>query len=174
MKFFSANLEDLRELYNTTLQKTLDMEQQITDALPTMIEKATDPQLKQAFQTHLSETQTHVNRVELIVTNIYGSAKTSKCKVASALISSAQSLVGDTSDPAVRDAALIASAQQVEHHEMAIYGTLRTWAQILGEPNAAETFHQILEQEKNADSTLTAISEPVNRSAEIGAASRAA
>jgi ferritin-like metal-binding protein YciE len=174
MKFFSASLEDLRELYQTTLQKTLDMEQQITDALPTMIEKATDPQLKQALQTHLQETQTHVSRVEQIVTAIYGDAKTSKCKVASALISSAESLVGDTPDPAVCDAALIASAQQVEHHEIAIYGTLRTWAEILGEGNNAETFDKILDEEKNADSILTSVSTHVNLSAEAGAASRAA
>ena len=166
MKFFSANLEDLRELYNNTLQKTLDMEQQITKALPTMIEKATDPALKEAFQTHLQETDTHVTRVQGILNQIYGESKTIKCKVLSALVSEAEDSIKDASDPSVRDAALIGAGQQVEHHEMAIYGTLRTWAEILGEQNQAQTLNAILEQEKHADSVLTGISDRVNKDAQ--------
>jgi ferritin-like metal-binding protein YciE len=169
MKFFSANLEDLRELYNSTLQKTLDMEQQITDALPTMMEKATDPQLKQAFEDHLNETYTHVSLVADIVTSIYGDPKTSTCKVTSALSRSADDLIADASDSAVRDAALIAAAQQVEHHEIAIYGTLRNWAELLGLTTDAETFSQILAQEKHADVLLSGISTRINQEAEPGA-----
>jgi ferritin-like metal-binding protein YciE len=170
MKFFSANLQDLRELYNDSLQKALDMEQQITKALPTMIEKASDPQLKEAFSTHLQESETHVTRVEDILTQIFGESKTSKCKVLSSLVSEAEGVVKDASDPSVRDAALIAAAQQVEHHEMAVYGTLRTWAELLGESEQAETLDRILEQEKNADSILTRISERVNQEAGGGRA----
>jgi ferritin-like metal-binding protein YciE len=166
MKFFSANLENLRELYNNSLQKALDMEEQITKALPTMVEKATDPRLKEAFSTHLRETNTHVTHVKEILTKIYAEPKTSKCKVLSALVTEAEDSIKDATDPSVRDAALIAAAQQVEHHEMAVYGTLRTWAQLLGETAQAQTLNQILEQEKNADSILTSISDHVNQQAE--------
>ena len=167
MKFFSANLQDLRELYTNSLQKTLDMEQQITKALPTMIEKASDPQLKQAFETHLEETRTHVTRVEGILEQAIGETSTIKCKGISALVSEAEDMIKDSSDPSVRDAALIAAAQQVEHHEMAIYGTLRTWAEILGETEQAATLDSILDEEKNADSLLTAISSRVNEDADL-------
>jgi ferritin-like metal-binding protein YciE len=169
MKFFSANLQDLRELYNNSLQKALDMEQQIAKALPTMVEKANDPELKNAFQNHLQETETHVSSLQEILTEIYGEEKTSKCKVTSALIDSAEDMIKDATDPSVRDAALIAAAQQVEHHEMALYGTLRNWAQILGEPDQAETLNLILQQEKNADTILSDISDRVNPEAEISA-----
>jgi len=166
MKFFSANLQDLRELYNDSLQKALDMEEQITKALPAMIEKATDPRLKEAFTTHLRETDTHVARVKEIVTQIYAEPKTSKCKVLSSLVSEAEDAMADATDPSVRDAALIAAAQQVEHHEMAVYGTLRNWADLLGETAQAQTLNHILEQEKNADSILTDISDRVNQDAD--------
>jgi ferritin-like metal-binding protein YciE len=134
-----------------------------------MIEKATDPQLEQAFQSHLQETETHVSRLQDIVTQIYGDEKTQKCKVTSALISSAEDMIKDATDPSVRDAALIAAGQQVEHHEMAIYGTLRSWAKILGDHAQAESLAQILEQEKHADAKLTEISGHVNQDAETRA-----
>jgi ferritin-like metal-binding protein YciE len=163
MKFFPPSIRDLRDLYNTTLQKALDMEQQITDALSIMVDKATDQQLHEAFQTHLYDTQIRVNRVEQIVTDIYGSARTSKCKVTAMLINFAQDLVGGISNPSVRDAALIAAAQQVEHHEIAVYEALCNWAETLGEPAHAETFHHILEQEKHADFLLNGIAIRVNQ-----------
>jgi len=174
MKFFSANLQDLRELYGKTLQKALDMEQQITEALPTMVDKATDPQLKDSFSVHLRETRTHVDKVSGILQDIYGQPQTAKCKVLSSLVTEAEDSIKDAKDPSVRDAALIACAQQVEHHEMAVYGTLRTWAELLGESRQAETLNSILEQEKNADSILTAISDRVNREAGAHRSSRAA
>jgi ferritin-like metal-binding protein YciE len=174
MKFFSANLQDLRELYNDSLQKALDMEQHITKALPTMVEKASDPELKNAFETHLRESETHVTSVSEMLTQIYGEAKTSKCKVLSSLVTEAEDSIKDAKDPSVRDAALIAAAQQVEHHEMAVYGTLRTWANLLGETAQAATLNRILEQEKNADAILTNISSHVNQEAGAPRTSRAA
>jgi len=167
MKFFSADLQSLRELYTNSLQKTLDMEQQITRALPTMIEKATDPQLKQAFQSHLQETETHVERVRQILEQVSDEASTIKCKVLSSLVSEAEDMIKDASDSSVRDVALIAAGQQVEHHEMAVYGTLRTWAGILGETAQAEILQQILEEEKHADVLLTGIADRVNQEAEL-------
>lgn len=166
MKFFSANLEDLRELYNSTLQRTLDMEQQIAGSLSAMVDDATDKQLKEALQAHLYETQIHVNRIAQIVTCIYGRSRTVKCKVASALIASAEDLVADASDTIVRDAALIAVAQQIAHHQMAVYRTLRTWADSLGSTGNADTFDQILNQEKHSDFLFTGIATRIGQVAD--------
>jgi len=168
MKFFSANLQDLSALYVNHLQKALDMERQITKALPKMIEKATDPQLKQAFNTHLQETQSHVAKVERLLQQ-YGKDESISCKVLSSLVSEAEDGIKDAADASVRDVTLIASAQQVEHHEMAVYGTLKTWAGILGETDQALVLESILEEEKHADVLLTGIADRVNTTAETRA-----
>ncbi len=173
MKFFSANLKDLRELYIANLKKALDMEQNITEALPTMIEKATDSQLKEAFSTHLEETRGHVSKVEGILAQATGETSTETCKVIRALVTEAEDGIKDAADPSVLDVTLIAAAQQVEHHEIAVYGTLRSWAEILGETSAAGVLEQILDEEKNADALLTEISDSVNTTAETPAYSTA-
>ena len=168
MKFFSANLQDLSELYVNKLQKALDMEQQITKALPKMIDKATDPQLKQAFKGHLEETRGHVDKVERLLQQ-YGKDETISCKVLKSLVSEAEAGIKDAADESVRDVTLIAAAQEVEHHEMAIYGTLRTWAVLLGEGEQAVVLETILEEEKHADLLLSGIADRVNVTAETGA-----
>src|SRR6266852_6858319 len=119
MKFFSANLDSLRKLYVNQLQMLLSVEQQIIKAFPTMIENATDPQLKQAFQSHLQETEVQAERVADILTATTGSAEPVKCKVLAALVEEAEDMVKDATDESVRDAALIAAAQRVEHYEIA-------------------------------------------------------
>jgi ferritin-like metal-binding protein YciE len=166
MKLFSENIEDLRTLYTTNLQKALDMEQKITKALPTMIEKSTDPQLATAFRNHLEQTRGHVAKVESLLREAKGEADTSTCKAISALITEAEDNIKDAGDPGIRDITLIASAQQVEHHEIAVYGTLRTWADLLGEDLAADTLESILEEEKEADELLSNISDSVNTMAD--------
>jgi ferritin-like metal-binding protein YciE len=165
MKLFSENIEDLRTLYVTSLQKALDMEQKITKALPTMIEKSTDPQLATAFRNHLTETQGHVAKVQTLLREATGDDSTSTCKAISALITEAEDNIKDAAEPSIRDITLIASAQQVEHHEIAVYGTLRSWAELLGQDGAANTLESILEEEKNADELLTTISDSVNTTA---------
>ncbi|HSY67824.1 MAG TPA: DUF892 family protein [Edaphobacter sp.] len=165
MKLFSENIEDLRTLYVANLKKALDMEQKITKALPTMIEKSTDPQLATAFRNHLEETRGHVAKVQNLLRDVTGEADASTCKAISALITEAEDNIKDASDPSVRDITLIASAQQVEHHEIAVYGTLRTWAELLGQDGAADTLEGILEQEKKADELLSTISDSVNTTA---------
>jgi ferritin-like metal-binding protein YciE len=162
MKLFSENIEDLRTLYIANLKKALDMEQKITKALPTMIEKSTDPQLATAFRNHLTETQGHVAKVESILRTATGDASTSTCKAISALVTEAEDNIKDASDLSIRDITLIASAQQVEHHEIAVYGTLRTWAELLGDDEAADVLEGILDEEKNADELLSTISDSVN------------
>jgi ferritin-like metal-binding protein YciE len=169
MKFFSANLETLRELYLNQLRMLLSTEQQIIDALPTMIEKATDVQLKQAFQSHLQETRVHVRRLEEILVKEVRKADPIKCKVMAALVTEADDLVKDATDESVRDAALIAAAQRVEHYEIAAYGTVRHWAQILGRRDEAEMLDTTAKEEGHADHLLTSIAERVNIDAEKAA-----
>src|SRR6476619_496328 len=140
MKFFSANLDSLRDLYRNQLRMLLSTEDQIIDALPTMIEKATDVQLKQAFQSHLQETRVHKTRLQEILNEELQKAEPIKCKVLAALVTEAEDLIKDATDPSVRDVALIAAAQRVEHYEIASYGAVRRWAQILGEGETA-LFH---------------------------------
>jgi ferritin-like metal-binding protein YciE len=162
MKLFSANIEDLRTLYIDNLQKALDMEQKITKALPTMVEKSTDPELSSAFSDHLEQTRGHVAKVEALLRNATGDASTTTCKVIGALTTEAEDNIKDANDPGIRDISLIASGQQVEHHEIAVYGTLRTWAEILGLTQDAIALQSILEEEEEADEMLTQIAEHVN------------
>jgi ferritin-like metal-binding protein YciE len=169
MKLFSANLDSLRDLYHNQLRMLLSTEQQIIDALPTMIEKATDVQLKQAFQSHLQETRVHVTRLQDILREEHGEADPIKCKVLSALVSEAEDMIKDATDLTVRDVALIAAAQRVEHYEIASYGAVRRWAQILGEAEQAALLDKTIQEEGHADQLLTSISDRVNVEAERAA-----
>jgi ferritin-like metal-binding protein YciE len=165
MKLISENIEDLRTLYITNLKKALDMERKITKALPKMIENSTDQQLATAFSNHLEETRGHVASVESLLRDATGEAGTASCKAISSLITEAEDSIKDAGDESIRDITLIASAQQVEHHEMAVYGTLRNWAELLGQTEAADVLESILEEEKKADELLTSISDTVNTTA---------
>lgn len=162
MKLFSANIEDIRTLYITELKKALDMEQKITDALPKMIEKSTDTELAAAFSSHLEETRGHVAKVESLLRKATGDASTETCKVINGLTTEASDTMKDVTDPNVRDVAIIGAAQQVEHHEIAVYGTLRTWASIIGENDDVNVLNSILDEEENADELLTSIAGRVN------------
>lgn len=167
MKLFSANIEDLRSLYIDNLQKALDMEQKITKALPKLIEKSTDPALANAFSEHLTQTEGHVSKVEALLRDATGDATTTTCKVISGLTTEAEDTIKDVTDPYVLDIALIAAAQQVEHHEIAVYGTLRTWATVLGREDHANVLDSILAEEEQADGLLTELSETVNTEATV-------
>ena len=162
MKVFSANLDNLRKLYINQLQMLLSTEEQITHALPEMIDKALDTQLKQGFQSHLQETRIHMQRLEQILNQAAGEAKPIKCKVMAALVTETEDMVKDAADDAVRDAALISAGQRVEHYEIAVYGAVRRWAQLLGETAHVELLNQTIKEEGHADHLLTEISERVN------------
>jgi ferritin-like metal-binding protein YciE len=163
MKLFSANIEDLENLYIINLKKALDMEQKITRALPDLMEKATDPELAAAFRTHLEETKGHVIKVETLLQRLTGGeAETETCKVINGLTTEASDTITDVVDTGVRDVALIGAAQQVEHHEIAVYGTLRRWAQILGLEQDAGILESIEAEEVNADEILSDIARRVN------------
>jgi ferritin-like metal-binding protein YciE len=169
MKFFSANLETLRELYINQIRMLVSTEQQITEALPKMIEKATDTQLKQAFQSHLQETRVHVTRLQQILQAEKQDTEPLKCKVLAALVSEAEDMIKDATDTSVRDAALIAAAQRVEHYEIAVYGAVRQWARILGRNGQVELLDQTIKEEGHADKLLTSIADHVNVDADKAA-----
>jgi ferritin-like metal-binding protein YciE len=169
MKFFSANLDSLRKLYVDQLQQLHSAETQITEALPKMIQSATEPQLKNALQTHLQETKGHVARLEQILNQATGSVESKKSKGMAALITEGEDVIKDAADNSVRDAGIIAAAQKVEHYEIAAYGTVRTFAEILGNDAQAGLLDQTLEEEKHADSVLTQISDTANTKADKAA-----
>src|SRR5438270_4984003 len=169
MKLFSANVDSLRDLYHNQLRMLLSTEQKIIEALPTMIEKATDVQLKQAFQSHLQETRVHVTRVEDILRQENRDVDAIKCKALAALVTEAQDMIKDATDSNVRDVALIAAAQRVEHYEIASYGTVRRWAEILGRTQQATLLDKTVQEEGHADQLLTSIAERVNLEADKAA-----
>ena len=169
MKFFSANLDSLRKLYLDQLQQLHSAETQITEALPKMIQASTEPQLKNALQTHLQETRGQVARLEQILNQATGSVDSKKCKGIAALITEGEDVIKDAVDTSVRDAGIIAAAQKVEHYEMAAYGTVRSFAEILGEENQANLLEQTLEEEKHADEVLTGIADTANTQADKAA-----
>jgi ferritin-like metal-binding protein YciE len=162
MKVFSANIQDLRTLYISNLKKALDMEQKITKALPDLIAKSSDLELTTAFQTHLEETEGHVTGIEDLLRRNIGESKAETCKVINGLTTEASDTIKDVTDGSIRDIALIGAAQQVEHHEIAVYGTLRRWAEILGLTDDVVVLESIEEEEANADQILSGIAERVN------------
>ncbi|KAA6455852.1 ferritin-like domain-containing protein [Acidobacteria bacterium AB60] len=167
MKLFSAHIEDLRSLYISNLKKALDMEQKITKSLDDLIQNSTDPELADAFRVHLDETRGHVSTVESLLRTHIGEAATETCKVINGLATEASDTIKDATDPGVRDIALISAAQQVEHHEIAVYGTLRRWAEILGLDQDAALIESIEAEEENADAVLTQIADRVNLEATV-------
>jgi ferritin-like metal-binding protein YciE len=162
MALFGGNIEDLRSLYTTQLRYLLSTEEQIVDALPKMIDAATDMQLKHALQTHLRETDMHRQRLDGILRDLAGDNDDKKCSVTSALISAGEHTIKAAKDNAVRDAGIIAAAQKVEHFEIASYGTVRDWAYLLGETQHAALLQATLDEEKRADQVLTDVSQQRN------------
>lgn len=166
MGFFSKDIKTMDDLFVHTLRDIYYAEKQILKALPDMIEKATDPQLKQSFQSHLAETKGHVERVERVFKMHGVAAKAVNCPAIDGILEEADELAGEVEDKRVLDAALIAAAQAVEHYEMTRYGTLVAWAQQLGRNDCASVLQKNLDEEKAADKKLTALAESsVNRKA---------
>ena len=158
----------LQELYIEQLQDLYDAEHQIIKALPKMIAEATSTDLKDALTEHLEVTKTQASRLEQIFESSGEKAKAEKCKGMQGVIQEGSDLIREIEDENVRDAAIIASAQRVEHYEMAGYGTARNYASLLEDDNAAQLLQETLDEEKEADAKLTALAEDINVSAPIG------
>jgi ferritin-like metal-binding protein YciE len=166
MGIFSKSIKTMDDLFVHTLQDIYYAENQIMKALPTMIEKASDPQLKQAFQTHLAETQNQVKRVEEVFRMHGHEPKGATCPAIDGIIEEANDIIGDCNDKQVCDAAMLAAAQAVEHYEITRYGTLIAWAKQLGRNDCASVLHKNLEEEKATDDKLSKLAEAnINRKA---------
>jgi ferritin-like metal-binding protein YciE len=162
MSLFSMKLENLQNLFVEQLRDLYDGEKQITKALPKLIEKANNPELKDALQEHFDVTKEQINRLDQIFRMLGEKASGETCKGMKGVLAEGDSVVGDAEDNSVRDASIIASAQRVEHYEIAGYGTVRTYAKLLGKNDIANLLEQTLQEEKEADQTLSDIAESVN------------
>ena len=166
MGFFTKDIKTMDDLFVHTLRDIYYAENQITKALPDMIEKATDASLKQAFQSHLGETKTQIKRLEQVFKMHGVEAKGVDCPAIDGILEEADDIAGDVDDKQVLDAALIAAAQAVEHYEITRYGTLIAWAKQLGRNDCASVLQKNLDEEKATDQKLTAMAEKsVNRKA---------
>lgn len=160
MAFFrSHKFNALDDLFWEQMEDLYDAEQQLTQALPKMAEAATSSQLQAAFREHLSETQGHVSRLEDIFRNLGREPKRERCDAMEGLVDEGEEMVNAGGDSNVKDAALIAAAQRVEHYEMAGYGAVRNFAHRLGHEEAARTLQSTLDEEGAADKKLTQIAE---------------
>jgi ferritin-like metal-binding protein YciE len=166
MGLFTKDIETLDDLFIHQLQDIYYAENQITKALPKMISKATDPQLRQGFETHLRETENQILRLEQVFKMHGHEPKAVDCPAIDGIIEEADETAGDIADKEVLDAALLAAAQAVEHYEITRYGTLVAWARRLGRDDCASVLQQNLDEEKQTDAKLTAMAESsVNRKA---------
>lgn len=162
----SNDFPHLRELYTAQLRYLLSTEKHIVKGLPKMIDHAEDVQLKQAFQSHLQETETHATRLERLLSGFSDTGTADKKDpIITALVGSGENVIKESASGPVRDAGLIATAQKVEHYEIASYGTARNWANQLGLTEHASVLQKTLDEEKHADQLLTEISQRTNTSA---------
>jgi ferritin-like metal-binding protein YciE len=162
MGFFSMKLENLQQLFVKELRDIYDAEQQITEALPKMIEGATVGELKDALQEHLDVTREQISRLDRIFAMLQQKASGETCKGMKGIINEGSDLLSTGGGDNVIDAGIISAAQKVEHYEIAAYGTVRTYAELLGKREIAQLLQQTLEEETDADSTLTNIASNVN------------
>jgi ferritin-like metal-binding protein YciE len=150
----------LQELFLDELKDIYWAEKHLAKALPKMAKGATSPDLKAAFESHLEETNNHINRVEQAFASIGEKATAVKCEAMAGLLKEAEELMSETDKGTeVRDVALISAAQKVEHYEIASYGTMKTLATVLGYREAAELLETTLGEEKACDEKLTSLAE---------------
>ncbi len=152
-------IQSLEELFLTGLQYAYDAEKQLTQALPKMAQASTTPQLREAFGKHLTETQEHVRRAEQIFSAFGKQSETKPNAVVQAMGQEADKMIAMMEASPLRDAALIVAGNQVEHYEMAAYGSLKSFAELLGKQDCVQLLQQTLEEEKKADAKLTEVGE---------------
>lgn len=161
-----AGIDSLESLFQDELKDIYDAEKQITKALPKMIKKAGADELRAAFEEHLQQTEQQIQRLEEVFEQLGMPARGKKCIGMQNLLKEGAEMMAEAEDDDTRDALMIAAAQKVEHYEIATYGTLRVWANLLGHEESAALFEETLEEEKETDQRLTAIAESfVNQAA---------
>ena len=154
--------EALKELYVDELRDIYNAENQLVKALPKMAKAANSEDLRNGFEQHLEQTRGHVQRLEQIFKDLGEKASGKKCKGMEGLIAEGQEMMDEDFEDDVMDAGLISAAQRVEHYEIAAYGTVRTYAELLGEENAVQLLEQTLEEEKETDQKLTDLASDIN------------
>jgi ferritin-like metal-binding protein YciE len=162
-------MESLKDLMIDELKDLYSAENQILKALPKMIKKATSAELKSGFEKHLKETEGHVERLDKIFQQLGASPRGKKCKGMEGIIEDGEELMEEDADPEVMDAGLIGAAQHVEHYEMAGYGCVRTYSELLGISDVAKLLQRTLDEEKATDEKLTELSRQINVKAEKAA-----
>jgi ferritin-like metal-binding protein YciE len=155
-------LKNLDDLFVHTLRRVLDAERRLTSSLPKMAKAAEAPELKQAFESHLTQTKTHVERLEQIFSMFDQRPNADTDDALKGIVKAGEDAIKLDAANVVRDAALIAAAQEAEHYEIAAYGTLRTWADVLRRPDAVQLLERTLEEEKQTDQTLTSVAGSLN------------
>lgn len=166
--FTNFEFNSLRDLFILELQDLYDAELRLVDALPSVVEGATSPDLKQAIASHLDETRGHVDRLESIFRQLNVEPQRVTCEAMKGILAEGKEILNARGDAGVRDAAIIAAAQRVEHYEMAGYGSVRTWADQLGLSSCSKLLQATLDEEGQADKILTSIAEEsVNAQAAI-------
>jgi ferritin-like metal-binding protein YciE len=158
-------LESLRELFIEELQDLYSAEKMILKALPKLVEKASNPSLRDAFEQHRIQTEGHVRRLDQIFDQLKDSdvdREDKKCKGMEGILKENEDLLKEDAEPEVHDAGMIAGAQRVEHYEIAAYGTVRTYASLLGNQSWAQLLQQTLDEEKQTDQKLNDLSERIN------------
>lgn len=155
-------IESLRDLYLEQLQDLYNAEEQLIKALPKMAKAASSEELKSAFEEHLEKTREHALRIESICAQMGEKADGKKCKAMEGLVKEGGEVIAEDMEEDIKDAALIAAAQRVEHYEIAGYGCVRAYAKKLGDDAAATALGQTLDEEKEADETLNGIAEQLN------------
>jgi ferritin-like metal-binding protein YciE len=153
------HIDSLDGLYVEQLKDIYDAERRLVNALPKMAQSASSPELRSAIENHLEQTRRHVDRLEEIFEGVDERASGKKCKAMVGLIEEAEEYLKDGVDPSVRDAGIVASAQRIEHYEIAAYGTLRTFADLKGDKRASQLLQETLNEEKGADLKLTEVAE---------------
>jgi ferritin-like metal-binding protein YciE len=159
MGLFTKDIKTMNDLFVHQLQDVYYAEKQLVKALPTMAEKASDPQLKQGFLTHLEETRNHVTRLEQVFKMHGAEIKAVNCPAIDGIIEEADDTAGEVEDKNVLDAALINAAQAAEHYEITRYGSLVAWAKQLGRNDCASILQKTLDEEKATDKKLTSLAE---------------
>lgn len=165
----SGQVTTLHQLFLEQLKDLYSAETQLIDALPKMAEAAHSPELKQGFQTHLQETRGHASRIEQIFQELEEGKPTGKtCQAMKGLIKEGSETIHENATPEVKDAALIAAAQRVEHYEIAGYGTVRAYAQLMGHTNAVKLLQATLDEESATDKKLTDAALKINHEVPVG------
>jgi len=161
-------LESLKDLYLEQLKDLYSAETQLVDALPKMAEAANSADLRKAFTEHLGQTEEHVRRLERIFQDLQANPKGNDCEGMEGLIKEGKEMLKMKGDPAVLDAGLIAAAQRVEHYEIAGYGTVRSYAELLGKSQHVSLLERTLQEEEAADERLSKLAEShVNQEAMV-------